>query len=31
KAKHLHKVINGERSIEEIVNEMQKYILSFAN
>ncbi|WP_187923514.1 adenylate kinase [Helicobacter pylori] len=31
KAKHLHKIINGERSIEEIVNEMQKYILSFAN
>ncbi|EJC16468.1 adenylate kinase [Helicobacter pylori] len=31
KAKCLHKIINGERSIEEIVNEMQKYILSFAN
>ncbi|WP_033595604.1 adenylate kinase [Helicobacter pylori] len=31
KAKRLHKIINGERSIEEIVGEMQKYILSFAN
>ncbi len=31
KAKHLHKIINGERSIEEIVHEMQEYILSFAN
>ncbi|MGL2762424.1 adenylate kinase [Helicobacter pylori] len=31
KAKHLHKIINGERSIEEIVHEMQEYILSFGN
>ncbi|WQW75691.1 adenylate kinase [Helicobacter pylori] len=31
KAKHLHKIINGERSIEEIVGEMQEYILSFGN
>ncbi len=27
KAKNLHKIINGERSIEEIVSEMQEYIL----
>lgn len=31
KNKKVYKAINGERSIEEIVNEMQKYILSFAN
>ncbi|MCQ2714527.1 adenylate kinase [Helicobacter pylori] len=31
KNKKVYKAINGERSIEEIVGEMQKYILSFGN
>ncbi|MFT2643776.1 adenylate kinase, partial [Helicobacter pylori] len=29
KNKKVYKAINGERSIEEIVHEMQEYILSF--
>ncbi|TPH33394.1 adenylate kinase [Helicobacter pylori] len=31
KNKKVYKTINGERSIEEIVHEMQEYILSFGN
>ncbi len=31
KNKKVYKAINGERSIEEIVHEMQEYILSFGN